>query len=191
MSIDVFPDSPLIRAAAGLADYSARRIAPVILDQAAAEIEGCGRPVIPGSEATEWQSLPAIAGSFRQAAEKLRTSGPLVTMSGMRGAYKLLDGVRTGAAWVDWPRRSGDPGGRIQDHVVSAEMPASVALAMVTTAEVDPRVWAAQFSGTQDTELARLLGCAFGYVRQAATAARTGGFKAGDIDVILDQWREQ
>jgi hypothetical protein len=107
------PDDPRIRLALALADYSVRHLAPVLLERIAAEIETCGHPVIPGSEAREWQSLDGIAGSFRRVAAELKESAPLATEADTDRAYKILDNVRTGAKWVEWPNQS-DPGGHIQ-----------------------------------------------------------------------------
>lgn len=65
----------------------------------AAEIEACGHPVIPDSEAREWQSIDGIAGSFRRVAAELKESAPLATEADADRAYR--------SSTTSGPERSG------------------------------------------------------------------------------------
>lgn len=179
------PNDPRIRLTLALADYSVRRLAPVVLERIAAEIETCGHPVIPGAGVREWESLDGIAGSFRRTGAELKESAPLATEADADRAYKILDNVRAGAKWVEWPDQS-DPGGHIQDWVVHAMLPASNVGTAVYIADMDPQEWHDQYGTRQDAAVAEQLAHALADVRRTAAAVRSGGVHADDLDALLD-----
>ena len=170
---------PVVRLTLSLADYSVRRLAPVVLDRIAAEIETSRYPVRPGSSSVDWQSPAGIVASFRRAGREL---APL-TPDTARQAYKVLDNVRTGADWIQWP--GGGKRDDLHHLVIDAMMPAAHAGAASQHAQEDPQEWQERYGEPLAVSLAQLLGQAVKEVRNTCRAVEDAGVHADDLAAFL------
>jgi hypothetical protein len=179
-----FSTEPMARLTLSLADYSVRRLAPVVLDRIAAEIEASRCPVTPGSSSADWQSLEGIVASFRRAGRELAAMAPL-TLDTADQAYEVLDNIRTGIDWVRWPGE--DRRDDLHHLVIDAMMPAAHAGTAFQNALEDPQEWQEQYGESLEASLAELLGHAVREVRRTCRAVEEAGFHADDLAAFLER----
>jgi hypothetical protein len=177
-----FSTDPVVRLTLSLADYSVRRLAPVVLDRVAAEIEASRCPVQPGASGVDWQSLAGIVASFRRTGRELVAMAPL-TLDTAGHAYEVLDHVRTGVDWVLWP--GGDRRDDLHHLVIDAMMPAAHARAAYQHAQENPQTWQEQYGEPLAASLAQLVGQAIREVRRTCRAVEEAGVRADDLAAFL------